>query len=102
MLFGLKNEVIEAATAVFSRYKQIEKVVLFGSRAKGNYKNGSDIDIAISGMELQLNDQLRMMNELEELEMPYTFDVAFLHHISNPALLEHIKRIGIVIYDSNK
>lgn len=97
MRFGLKEKDIEALNLLFSHYKNIDKVVLYGSRAKGNYKPGSDIDLTIEG-NLSFSEQMLLENELDDLLLPYKIDLSQKHKISNPGLLEHIKRVGIIFY----
>lgn len=78
---------------------RVQKAVLFGSRAMGNYKDGSDIDIALFGKDLKLNDLLDMSSELDNLWLPNRFDLVLFHHINEPALLDHIGRVGITLWD---
>jgi len=98
MQFGLKEEVIDNICKVFSSFKEIEKVVIYGSRAKGNYKNGSDIDLTLIGEGLNLYVINKIDLQLDELYLPYTFDLSIFNHISNPDLISHIQRIGKVFY----
>ena len=99
MKYGLKQEVIEGITNAFQKVKTIEKVVLYGSRAKGNYRNGSDIDIVLFGKNLTLDNSVYpLMEELEELYLPYSFDISIFNHIDNENLIEHINSIGKTIF----
>lgn len=88
----------EAAAAL----PAIETLVLFGSRAKGNYRKGSDVDLAVKGDTVddrtiaQLNDQLN-----EVLPLPYFFDVLNFHTIAEPELKSHIDRVGLVIFNKS-
>lgn len=87
---------------VLSQFSSIEKAVLFGSRAKGNFKNGSDIDIAIFGNDLNSDIDYKISYQLnEETNMPYKFDILIFNKIQEAALIDHISRIGIEIYTSN-
>ncbi len=95
--FGLKPEAIEKICNVFSAYPQIQQVILYGSRAKGTQREGSDIDLAIQG-DLTLPQLLKIENTLDDLLLPYHIDLALMHHIYNPKLLEHIGRVGEVFY----
>ena len=95
MQFGLKEKVIEQINSVFAKYPQIEQVVLYGSRAMGNYKNGSDIDITLKGEGLNLTVLNKVGNELDDLLLPYVFDISIFSQISNPDLLKHIERVGV-------
>ena len=72
---------------VFSRFSEVQEAVLFGSRAKGNYRQGSDIDIAVKGT-------------VSKDVLPYFVDIVVYDHIKNIALKEHIDRVGICIYSA--
>ncbi|MCL1883066.1 MAG: nucleotidyltransferase domain-containing protein [Defluviitaleaceae bacterium] len=97
---GLKAEVLGAIVAVLKRNPKIDKAVIFGSRAKGNFRNYSDIDIAIYG-EVDSTDAEYIITELDELPTAYTFDVTAFDAIKNPALQVHIKRVGVPIYQKD-
>lgn len=99
MRFGLKIEVIEQIQAVLGKYKQVEKAIVYGSRAKGNFRNGSDIDLTLVGKDLTLEIQYKIMEDLEELFLPYIIDLSIFHQISNPDLVDHIERVGIVFFE---
>jgi predicted nucleotidyltransferase len=98
MRFGLKEETIEKIIAVFSLFPEIDKAILYGSRAKGNYKHGSDIDITLLGNDLDLKLLNHLSLALDELLLPYKFDISIYSYINNSDLLENIKRVGIVFY----
>lgn len=98
MKFGLKDEVINNINAVFAQFPEVEEAIIYGSRAKGNYKPGSDIDIALKGYDLDLSKLNAIEIKLDDLLLPYTLDVSALHQIDNPQLVEHINRVGIVLY----
>ncbi|MEK7700213.1 MAG: nucleotidyltransferase domain-containing protein [Planctomycetota bacterium] len=86
--FGLKESTIQKICAVFARYPQVEKAVLYGSRAKGNYKNGSDIDLTLcGGADLTLGVQYKIMEELDDLLLPYTIDLSIFRDVSDPMWL---------------
>jgi predicted nucleotidyltransferase len=99
MNFGLSNTIIEQICSVFSKHPGVEKVIIYGSRAKGNYKNGSDIDIAlIGGEDLTVDVMFIIIEEIDDLFLPYTFDISLLRYINDPDVLDHIKRVGKVFY----
>ena len=101
--FGLKEQTTGAIQKVFAAFPQIGQVIIYGSRATGTYKPGSDIDLTlIAGKDckLDLTLQFRIEEALEELMLPYQFDVSILKTIDNPNLLDHIKRVGQVFYTS--
>ncbi len=95
MKFGLREEVIEKIQQVLAKYPQINQAILYGSRAKGTYKNGSDIDITLKGAELNLRLLSQISHELDDLLIPYKIDLSIFHEIENADLLEHIGRVGV-------
>jgi predicted nucleotidyltransferase len=97
--FGLKQTTIEKINGVFSVHPQVEQVILYGSRAMGNYRNGSDIDLTIKGEAVTLSQLLKIKNELDDLLLPYKNDLSLLHQIADPDLLDHIRRVGVVFYE---
>ena len=98
MPYGLNNTIIEQINGVFKNYTELYRVILYGSRAKGDYKNSSDIDLTIIGKQLELKLTNKIENELDDLLLPYTFDVSIYSHIKNKNLLEHINRVGKEFY----
>lgn len=97
--FGLKEEDIQDIVAVLQQHEKVGEAIIFGSRAKGNYKNGSDVDIALKGMALDYKTTRGISYILnEETQMPYRFDVLNYHTVSNIDLTDHINRIGISFY----
>lgn len=96
--FGLIDGTQEKINATFARYPQIDTVTLYGSRAKGNFKRGSDIDLVISSKTMTLAQLLALENELDDLLLPYKIDISLLHHIDNPDLIDHIQRVGLEFY----
>lgn len=97
-MFGLKEQHIEAINQCFARYSGIEQVVLYGTRAKGNYKNGSDIDLAIIDKGMSYSDLLKLENDLDELLLPYKIDLSLKRQITNAGLIAHIERSGKIFY----
>ena len=102
MKYGLPqktiNEIIECLTA----NDNVEQAILYGSRAKGNFRNGSDVDLALKGLNLSLKDVYRIEDGLDNLLLPYETDISIYHQIENPDLIEHINRVGIVFYKAEK
>lgn len=97
VLYGLKTDVIQQIHTVFKTHKKIEKVILYGSRAKGNFKPGSDIDLTIVGR-LDLSELLKIENELDDLLLPYKIDLSLLDQIQDDSMLDHISRVGKDFY----
>lgn len=98
MKYGLSNDTLREICAVLSRYPQVEQAVLYGSRAKGNYKTGSDIDVTLRGRGLTLSVLFRILEELDDLFLPYTFDLSIYEDIGDPDVVDHIRRVGVTIY----
>ena len=96
---GLSHELISNLRKIFSEIPSIEKVILYGSRAKGSYRAGSDIDLTFVG-EITHQQLIAVDTRIDDLLSPYLYDLSVLSDIKNPALLEHIQRVGVVIYPS--
>lgn len=96
--FGLPAPAVEKIRAVFARHPQVEKTVLYGSRAKGNYRNGSDIDLTLYGGALSHHILLKIIGELDDLLLPWTIDLSIFASLDHPKLIEHIERVGVVFY----
>ncbi|MBI1865947.1 MAG: nucleotidyltransferase domain-containing protein [Nitrospirae bacterium] len=99
MKYGLPDTAIQKISAVLSRCPQVDEAILYGSRAKGSYKNGSDIDLALrGGADLTLQVVYGIIEELDDLLLPYTIDLAILGDIEDPDVMDHIRRVGITFY----
>jgi len=99
--YGLKETTIEKICAVFAAFPVVDKAVLYGSRAKGNFKNGSDIDLTLCGQDLTLKTLYKIENELDDLLLPYTIDLSIFAQISNADLVAHIQRVGVAFYEKS-
>ncbi len=98
-MFGLKSSDIKAIVEVLQRYPDVEEALVFGSRAMGNYKPGSDVDLTLKG-DLSSETSGNIAIELNErLPLPYKFDVVAYSTLSCGALLEHIDRYGKILYN---
>lgn len=95
---GLSEEAVDRMTEIFANYPEIEQVVLYGSRAKGNYRPNSDIDLTIQGREVTWQQLQTIERQLDDLLLPYKIDLSLYHHIDNQALKDHIQRLGKVFY----
>lgn len=84
--------------AIFAKYESVEEVIVYGSRAKGNHKNASDIDLTLKGTGLNLPTLYAIENELDDLLLPYTIDLSLFQQLSNSNLVDHIQRVGQVFY----
>lgn len=92
---GLSSETIQKLKLIFQTHPKIEKVILYGSRAKGNYKPGSDIDLTLVAPTMSLSELLKIENQVDDLLLPYKVDLSIFHLIENPDLVNHIERIGV-------
>ncbi len=94
---GLNEREQDLISGVFLSDDRIEKVVIFGSRANGKFKHNSDIDFAVYGIKDSLEIE-RVRTALDELPLPYKFDVIGCESIQYKPLLEHIENVGKVFY----
>lgn len=99
MPYGLKDIELQKLRKVFESNERIERVVLYGSRAKGNYKPFSDVDITLIGEELTHTDLNRVNFAIDDLLLPYLFDISLFHAHKNEDFIAHIHRVGITIYE---
>jgi predicted nucleotidyltransferase len=99
MKFGLNDETIGKFNAVFARFPEIERVVIYGSRAKGAYREGSDIDITLVGANVTEEIRSKVWLELDDLNTPYLVDLSAFHHLKSQDLIDHIERVGKVFYE---
>lgn len=101
--YGMRLSVIEAMQSVLATFPEIETAILYGSRAKGNYKTGSDIDLTLqlkAGVEPSLSLLFAVDEALDNLDLIYTIDLSLFEQINNPNLIEHIERVGQVFYQA--
>lgn len=98
--FGLPSAAVNALCGVLAQYPQIERAIVYGSRAKGNYRPGSDIDLTLDAPTLTPSDLLRIETKLDDLLLPYQLDVSLLSQIDNPQLRGHIERVGKVLWEN--
>ena len=95
---GLSETTLEAICATLARFPQVEKGVLYGSRAKGNFKPGSDIDLTLRGDGLTLSLLGNIDMALDDLLLPYEIDLSIYKQLDHAELLAYIDRVGRVIY----
>ncbi|RED98944.1 nucleotidyltransferase family protein [Marinoscillum furvescens] len=94
MKFGLDNKVIEQIRETIFTNKSVKELVIYGSRAKGNFRLESDIDLCIQGSDLTQGDIFQLESKLDDLLLPYKIDLTGYHLISNNDLKAHITRVG--------
>jgi predicted nucleotidyltransferase len=101
MEFGLSHTTLQKIRHTLARHPHVERAVIYGSRAKGNYKPGSDIDItlyAAQGLNIDYRELADLLDEIDDLLLPYSIDLSVFTQINNPELCEHIERVGKVMY----
>lgn len=92
--YGLPEMALQRLLAALHRNPAVERVVLYGSRAMGNYRPGSDIDLCLFAPAMTLPDLLRLGVDIDELLLPWKVDLCLWHQLDNPALREHIESVG--------
>jgi predicted nucleotidyltransferase len=97
-MYGINEISWQSILRVLSQSPSVEKAVLFGSRAKGNFTAGSDIDIAVYGNRFTFEDFLLLKVRFEELGLLNKVDLVIYANIRNPEFTDHIQRVGIMIY----
>ena len=102
MIFGLKENIVADIKNVFSAFPEVDEVILYGSRAKGNFKPGSDIDLALKGININAAIVNMISLQLDDLYLPYTFDLSVLMRLDNAALVNQINMSGISFYRKNE
>ena len=95
-MYGISQNALDRIKTVLFSMQGVEQVILYGSRAKGNYKEGSDIDLTIKG-NLTFDDLIKMSINLDDLNLPWKIDLSLYSQIKNEELLEHIDRVGVEI-----
>jgi predicted nucleotidyltransferase len=98
MCGGLPESAVANLRAIFSDYPEIDRVVLYGSRALGSCRTGSDIDLTIEAETMDLSELLTIENRIDDLLLPWKVDLSLRHKIDNPDLLAHIDRVGVTFY----
>ncbi len=99
MMYGLEDIDIQKIKAVFAGYPQINEVIIYGSRAMGNFRPASDIDFTLKGNALDLDILFKIERELDDLLLPYKLDISIFENISNSDLIDHINRVGESFYN---
>jgi uncharacterized protein len=98
---GLSERALATLKAVLSTQPKVTQAIVYGSRAKGNYREGSDIDLALDAPDLSLSEMGAIACALEDSDLPYMVDLLQLQSLKNQALLEHIQRVGKVLYQAD-
>jgi len=101
MEYGLSDNTITILFSIIKKYHGIKQVILYGSRAKGNFRTGSDIDITLkTDNSFTYDDLLNVTSDFDDSDIPYFLDVSIYDKLSNPDLKAHIDRVGKVLYSA--
>jgi predicted nucleotidyltransferase len=98
-MYGLSEYTLNTLNALFKKYSGIQSVILYGSRAKGNYRNGSDIDITLhTDDSFGFNELSRLAGDFDDSDLPYFVDVSIYNQLQDPDIKAHIQRVGKILY----
>ena len=95
-MYGISQSTLDKIKRTIFSVQGVDEVILYGSRAKGNYREGSDIDLTIKG-ELNFDDLVKLSANLDNLNLPWKIDLSLYSQIASEELLDHIDRIGKII-----
>lgn len=96
--FGLSERATKTITDILAKYPEVEQAIIYGSRAKGNYREGSDVDLTFKGKDLTYDIVKRIWGDLDDSSSPYLFDLSIYHQLTNANFIEHIDRVGKLFY----
>jgi len=96
-MFGIYPKSYDEILVIFENCLSIDEVIIYGSRAKGNYREGSDIDITLKG-EVTKEDLNKLWHKLDDSFIPYKFDISIYKDLKSQSLIEHIERVGKTFY----
>lgn len=99
MNYGLPERTVAQICEVLAQHPEVDRAVLYGSRAKGNYKPGSDIDLTLFGAALTPRLCATIAEELDDLLLPYSIDLSVFAALNHPDLQAHIQRVGVVFFE---
>lgn len=100
MRFGLSEDIISKIIAVFKEYPEVKQVIIYGSRAMGNFREGSDIDLTLKG-KITSETLAQIVMQIDELNTPYLFDISIFDSLKSKDLIEHIERMGQIFYEQS-
>lgn len=92
---GLPDHVLNDLRGIFVNHPAVQSVVLYGSRAKGNFRPNSDIDLMLIAPDISWSEFVQIEADIDDLLMPWKVDLALEHQVENDKLLEHVKRVGV-------
>ncbi len=97
-MYGMTEEELSVLRGLFARQKEIERAVLYGSRARGVHKPFSDVDITLLGTGISRSHLNHLLADIDESSLPYFFDISIFSRLTNPALIEQIEKTGVTLY----
>ena len=98
--WGLSVAELDGILRVLAAHPEVSSAIIYGSRALGSHRPGSDIDLTLKG-ELEWADLQKIEAELDNLDLPYLIDLSLASQIENPALQKHIEQHGQILYSAN-
>jgi predicted nucleotidyltransferase len=101
MKFGLSEKTILEICNIFRKFPEVEKAILYGSRAKGNFREASDIDLTLIGQDLNFDILTKINIAFDDSFLPYKFDISIFDKLEDPDFINHIERIGVLFYQKN-
>ena len=100
--FGLPVASVQALRSVLASHARVSRADIYGSRATGRFRPGSDIDISLRGDALTVADLMVIDREMDHLDLPYKLDLSIYSLIEAPALRDHIDQVGCVLYQARR
>lgn len=97
--FGLSNRDMASIFTILRNYSEVRTVLIFGSRAKGSFKSGSDIDLAIMDENVSEETLIRIQSSFKESSLPYFVDILNFQALQHTDLKDHITRVGVPFYE---
>ena len=101
-MYGMTDEELDLLCSLFARHREIERVILYGSRARGTHKPFSDVDITLLGVGLNRSHLNRLMADIDESSLPYFFDVSLYAKLTNPDLIAQIEKTCVILFQRGK
>lgn len=101
MEYGLPDTVVAAIRGALAKVPAVERAIIYGSRAKGNYRPNSDIDLTLEGENIAFRDMAALDGLLDDLLLPWSIDLSERRQLKNPALLQEIEQYGKVFFTSS-
>lgn len=98
----ISDKLLNDLCNIFNNYTEIDRVILFGSRARGDNKNTSDVDLCIFGMDVTHLVLAKVTMDIYELDTPLSFDILNFNELSKKALIDNILNEGVEIYSGKE